>query len=146
MQQSIKFRFLYEGSLSSKDKSDTTTFINRTIFEAEAYFTSKGMEGDIDFIEFVQEKYLQPKRKEIEFFLCADALQIHEFSRAEFPKIELEKDGNIYIWSFMYGIQSDIYTLINILPDKTVVCFKHDLKEVEFVNVAGLNLKMVVED
>jgi len=128
----IKIQFKHAGALRHDDRKKTADLINKIINSAYENKDSLPSQWNKE----AQSHLLPQKKKEIEAQLIADN-NFFEFTSADYVSLQIKADNPTdtgeYSWEMKFNLLSDTYYCIEILPDKTAVCYNDKNKEIIFV-------------
>lgn len=129
-----KIRFAYSDTLRSDQGKKTAKLINDIIMSE--YESSKKTRAN--YYKEAETKSIPGNKHVIQNQLIVDN-NYFSFTEATFEPPELKYDRSmmdyeaVFTWEMKYRLLSEVCTCIEILPDKTFVCYKGKDKEVEFI-------------
>ena len=141
----IDIIFKFEGSYNQNSFSNTTPIVQGLVLNAIKINVETGKA-----FKAHAAKYFDEKIEEIKELIRKDFSQ-YPFSKIEIEKFEPEKIYNDKThvqeaqWTLKFILTSDIFTCINILPDKTIVFFKKDGDTIQFIKLAE-GMTMVLQN
>lgn len=138
----IKIQFSYNGILKNNHGGAASDLINRL---AELAFENR-RNYDVSYTQAIKEILIPEHKAKIVDSLIA-ANNFMEFVSGDFAfEIKQEHphaDVFTYSWELQYTLNSKNHTCVEVHPDKTIVCFQDEKKEIEFIQSHHFKIRVL---
>jgi hypothetical protein len=141
--EKISVRFKREGSYNQKTRSDAADLITRLVSPV----VQMNLEQGVKFDKLANQYFDEQKPKVIELLLA-------DFPTYPFTDVTIESFKPVMAfnqqrqhhevhWVLEFNLSSKVFTCINILADKTIVCHKKDDTLIQFIKIEeGMTLEL----